>query len=78
MNEHDDDDKTLKTDGISRFEIREHLGEGGMSVVFRARDSMLQRDVALKVIKPQLAEDRQVRSRFLRECQTAAAINHPI
>jgi len=71
------DDKTLNTDGISRFEIREHLGEGGMGVVFRARDAMLQRDIALKVIKPQLAEDRQVRSRFLRECQTAAAINHP-
>jgi serine/threonine protein kinase/Tfp pilus assembly protein PilF len=63
--------------GISRFEISERLGEGGMGVVYRARDSFLKRHVALKRIKPGLAEDHEVRARFLRECRAAAAINHP-
>jgi len=63
--------------GISRFEISERLGEGGMGVVYLARDSFLKRDVALKRIKPGLAEDHEVRARFLRECRAAAAINHP-
>jgi serine/threonine protein kinase/Flp pilus assembly protein TadD len=63
--------------GISRFEISERLGEGGMGVVYRARDTFLKRDVALKRIKPGLAEDPEVRARFLRECRAAAAINHP-
>jgi serine/threonine-protein kinase len=63
--------------GISRFEKSERLGEGGMGVVYRARDTFLKRDVALKQIKPVLAEDTEVRARFLRECRAAAAINHP-
>ncbi|MEJ2581917.1 MAG: protein kinase [Acidobacteriota bacterium] len=63
--------------GISRFEISERLGEGGMGVVYRARDTFLKRDVALKRIKPGLAENREVRARFLRECRAAAAISHP-
>lgn len=48
-----------------------------MGVVYRARDTMLQRDVALKLIKPALAQEPRNRSRFLRECQAAATINHP-
>jgi len=48
-----------------------------MGVVFRARDTFLKRDVALKQIKPGLAEDTEIRARFLRECRAAAAINHP-
>jgi len=48
-----------------------------MGVVYRARDAFLKRDVALKRIKPGLAEDDEVRARFLRECRAAAAINHP-
>jgi len=63
--------------GISRFEISERLGEGGMGVVYRARDTFLKRDVALKRIKPGLAEDHEIRARFLRECRAAAAISHP-
>jgi serine/threonine protein kinase/tetratricopeptide (TPR) repeat protein len=62
---------------ISRFDILETLGEGAMGVVYRARDTMLQRDVALKLIKPALAGEPRNRSRFLRECQAAATINHP-
>jgi len=62
---------------VSRFEIREVLGEGAMGVVYRARDPMLERDVALKLIKPELAGQSKNRSRFLRECRAAATINHP-
>ncbi len=48
-----------------------------MGVVYRARDPMLERDVALKLIKPRLAGEARNRSRFLRECRAAATINHP-
>ena len=62
---------------VSRFEILEVLGEGAMGVVYRARDPMLERDVALKLIKPELAGESKNRSRFLRECRAAATINPP-
>jgi serine/threonine protein kinase/Flp pilus assembly protein TadD len=62
---------------ISRFEILEVLGDGAMGVVHRARDPVLERDVALKLIKPELAGESKNRSRFLRECRAAATINHP-
>ncbi len=62
---------------ISRFEIREVLGEGAMGVVYRAHDPVLDRDVALKLIKPERAGEERNRSRFLRECRAAATINHP-
>jgi len=64
-------------DRVSRFEVLEILGEGAMGVVYRARDTLLRRDVALKLIKPSLAQEPRNRSRFLRECQAAATINHP-
>jgi tetratricopeptide (TPR) repeat protein/tRNA A-37 threonylcarbamoyl transferase component Bud32 len=65
------------TGSISRFTILEVLGEGAMGVVYRARDAMLGRDVALKLIRPELAAEPRNRSRFLRECRAAAALNHP-
>ncbi len=64
-------------DRVSRFEILELLGEGAMGVVYRARDPVLERDVALKLIKPELAGERKNRARFLRECRAAATISHP-
>ena len=52
-------------------------GHGGMGVVYRATDLMLERIVALKLIAPSLAEDPVFRTRFEHECRVAAAIDHP-
>ena len=62
---------------ISHYRITGRIGEGGMGVVYRATDSILRRDVALKVIHPERAGDQGARARFLRECRAAAAVNHP-
>jgi len=64
-------------ESISRFTLLEKLGEGAMGVVYRARDTLLHRDVALKLIRHELAGEPRNRSRFLRECRAAATINHP-
>ena len=53
------------------------LGEGGMGVVFLARDPLLKRDVAVKVLQPDLAKDQVARARFHREAEAVAAIAHP-
>jgi eukaryotic-like serine/threonine-protein kinase len=60
-----------------RYEIGEILGFGGMSEVHLARDLRLHRDVAVKVLRADLARDPSFYLRFLREAQNAAALNHP-
>lgn len=62
---------------LGRYEIAAELGRGGMGVVFRARDTHLQRDVALKVLPPAVAADPDRRARFKREAELLAALNHP-
>jgi serine/threonine protein kinase len=59
------------------FEIEDEIGRGGMAVVYRARDVRLRRKVALKVLPPELAFRAEVKSRFLREAQMSAQLNHP-
>jgi serine/threonine protein kinase len=59
-----------------QYRIEDEIGRGGMSVVFRARDLRLERDVAIKVLPPELAHDQAVGSRFTREAQTSAQLSH--
>ena len=62
---------------IGHFEILEPLGAGGMGEVFRARDSTLRRDVAIKVLPADLADDPDLLARLKREARLLAALNHP-
>jgi eukaryotic-like serine/threonine-protein kinase len=50
---------------------------GGMNEVYRARDSRLDRDVAIKILSPEIAADPEYRERFDREAHAIAALNHP-
>jgi hypothetical protein len=57
--------------------IEAPIGQGGMGVVYRARDLDLDRDVAVKVIAPHLLDDPETQARFLREARAASAVEHP-
>jgi serine/threonine-protein kinase len=59
------------------YRIEALIGRGGMSAVYRAEDLRLKRNVALKLLASELAEDDRFRERFLRESQLAASIDHP-
>src|SRR5207253_9312673 len=59
------------------YRIESLLGRGGMGVVYRAHDLALDRNVALKLLAPELAEDERFRERFLRESRLAASLDHP-
>ncbi len=60
-----------------QFALERELGRGGMGVVFLARDLRLDRPVAIKVLPAHLAEEGEVRERFLREARTAGQLSHP-
>ena len=62
---------------IGKYEVLGLLGEGGMAAVYKARDTSLDRDVALKVIHQFLQEGERARRRFLNEAKAAAALTHP-
>src|SRR5688572_2269771 len=62
---------------LGRYEIRSMLGEGGMGEVYRARDTELGRDVAVKVLPSSFSTDRDRLSRFKQEACAAGALNHP-
>ena len=61
---------------FSQYEILGPLGAGGMGEVYRARDTKLNRDVAIKVLPETVANDRRRLARFAREAQALAALNH--
>ena len=62
---------------IHNYEINAHLGEGGMGNVFRATDGMLGREVALKMLHPQLTIQPQFLERFKKEARILAQLLHP-
>jgi predicted Ser/Thr protein kinase len=62
---------------IGSYEVIAKLGEGGMGEVYRAKDSKLKREVALKVLPADVANDRERMARFQREAEVLASLNHP-
>ena len=62
---------------LGPYEIGAPLGAGGMGEVYRARDTKLNRDVAIKVLLPAVANDPDRLARFSREAQVLASLNHP-
>src|SRR5262249_49348947 len=62
---------------LGHYEILSLIGAGGMGEVYRARDTRLDRTVALKVLPPHLSNEPELRERFEREARTISSLNHP-
>ena len=71
------EEDTLVGREIAGYRLEEIIGRGGMGVVYRAEHLRLGRNVALKVVAPQIAREPKFRERFLRESRTAGALDHP-
>ena len=61
---------------IGRYEILEHVARGGMGVVYRGRDTVLDREVAIKIMTADFSADESARPRFYREAKAAAKLQH--
>ncbi len=67
----------LRPTHLSKYELEEEIGHGGMATVYRARDLRLERDVALKLLHPHLRQNLEVRVRFASEARAVAKLRHP-
>ncbi|HYI45830.1 MAG TPA: protein kinase [Actinomycetota bacterium] len=67
----------VETTLVDRYELMDRVATGGMGTVYRATDTRLHREVAVKVLKPELAGDPRFVERFRREARAAAALSHP-
>ena len=70
-------DQTMIGRSVSHYQILEKLGEGGMGVVYKARDTRLGRFVAIKMLSPAAVSNHERRLRFTQEAKAASALNHP-
>jgi serine/threonine-protein kinase len=61
----------------NRYQLLQRLGTGGMAEVFRARDAMLERYVAIKVLRPDYTGNQDFQDRFRQEARAAANLSHP-
>jgi len=69
--------RKIGTTVLEHYEITDVLGQGGMSVVYRARHKLTEQEVALKILPPELAAHNQVKTRFLEEAKALAQLDHP-
>ena len=69
--------RTIDGKTLLHYHIGEEIGAGGMGTVYRARDTTLERDVAVKLLADHLVEDAERMARFEREAKLLASLNHP-
>jgi len=62
---------------LNRYELLEKIGEGGMGIVYKATCHLLNRFVAVKILKTELSNDEDFVARFKREATSAASLSHP-
>lgn len=64
-------------DRVGPYEVTDFVGEGGMGLVYKARDVRLDRLVAIKLLSPELTKDETAKRRFVQEAKAASSLDHP-